>query len=807
MSEASGLIAVDGKRISHKDLARAMRLSVFAGSLGMLWMSLSVGLPLTMFMEAMGASGVMIGLLATVRLMSMTAQILGAILSEHVGSRKIVWAALALTHRALWIVPAILALMWSPAQWWVPVAVVVVVAGSDLLGNAAGAPWMSWMTDLIPAKTSGRFWGTRQSIVMAVSLGGLWLAGFILDSFQAGKGGSLLGFAVVFALATILGVADILVHLGVHEPRQRPANKSDSQWVRLLAPLRSRDFRQLTLAIGIWSMGLSMVGTFGIVYLKKDFSLSYSELASLTIAGALGSVLASYFIGKLVDRLGARISASLLFLTAPLTMLGYFFINADPVRWAGFEVSQVTLVIFAASILGGALFSGIGLCQIRLIGVLSDSTGRTMWLAVHFCLVGLLAALGPFVGGVVMDWFDAHPWPVTMPGGSPFSFFHAQILLFLVLAWAIALPLLLNTRTPILEMPFNSAVSEILLTNPLQVLRNFYNISVMTTGSTNRKRVTAAKKLGGTRSKLAVPDLIEKLDDPSLELQEEAIEALGMIGSPLAVDTLITKLDDPACLLAPQICRALRRAADPRSGDALLRHMESPDRETVIESVRALGAIGDRRAIPRLLDLIQSTRDKKLVAISGEALAALGELSAAYQIIPQMRELDNKALKRALALAAGDLLGEKERFYKLLILDSQTPGAGATKALDSLARFVKKHFPKATRQLETIAALDAAYSDRQIPLCAELLQHLGLHLIQFIHHLPLTLDPAGAMLNLMERDGKAAIGIWYLKVLNEEWIVTGEDARDPADILLGIHLVGSITSAAATKERLTKEAG
>ena len=800
-------MGVDGRRISNREIARSMRLSVLAGCLGMLWMSLSVGLPLTMFMEAIGASGVMIGLLTTVRLMCMAAQIPGAMLSEHMGSRKIVWATLAITHRALWVVPAILALLWSPNEHWVPFAVLAVITLSEALGNASGAPWISWMTDLIPSKTSGRFWGTRQSIVMAASVLGLWLAGFILDHFRNSEAAKvdLPGFAVVFGLAALMGILDIVIHLGVREPRPTPTDKTSSHLHRMLAPLRNRDFRQLTLAIGIWNMGFAMVATFGVVYLKKDFSLSYSELAALTVAGALGAVATGHFMGKLIDRLGARISAALLFLTAPLTMMGYFFINTSQIKWGSIAITQATLVIFSISIIGGALFSGIALCQIRLIGMLSNSNGRTMWMAIHSCLVGLLAAMGPVLGGVIMDWFTLHPWHFSIPGGCPFSFYQAQILLFFLLAWAVALPLILGIRTPMVEMPFNSAVSEMLLTNPLQVLRNFYNISVMSTGNTTQKRVTAAKNLGGIRSRIAVPDLIRKMDDPSMDLQEEAIEALGTIGTPEAVDTLIAKLDDPASLLAPQICRALRHAADIRAGDALIRQLGAPDRDTVSESVRALGAIGDRRAIPNLLELIRNTRDKKLIAVSGEALAALGELSAAYQIIPQIRELDNRAVKRALSLAVGDLLGEKERFYKLLILENETFGAGATKALNRLSRFVHKQFPKAIQQIETIESLENAFLDRKIPECADRLLHLGLHLIQFIHRLPLTNEPSLAMNNLIEQDRQAAIGIWYLKILSEQWIVSGKDTRDFTDILLGIHLIGSIT--ASCVENLKKTEG
>lgn len=759
----------------------------------MLWMSLSVGLPLTMFMEALGASGVLIGLITAVRLTSMAAQIPGAMLAEAMGSRKRVWAALALSHRALWFIPAGLALVAHTGEPWIPVVVVLAVTLSELLGNASGAPWLSWMTDLIPGRSSGKFWGNRQSVITAVSLGGLWLAGFLLDSYDGRQqSASLAGFAVVFALAAVLGLLDIIIHLGVPEPARAVVQKGTSIWGRLLAPVRSEAFRRLTLAVGVWSFGFAMVGTFGIVYLKKEFGLSYSELAALTVAGAVGSVVSSYFLGRLIDRVGSRISAGLLFLTAPLSMLGYFFIGEGFYEFAGYKVSSVTFVIFLTSIAGGALFSGVGLCQIRLLGVLSEASGRTMWMAVHACLIGLLAALGPLAGGVVMDWFTAHPIGWDLPGGIEFSFYHVQILIFLVVAWGVALPVLLSVRMPEGEMPFNAAVSEMLLTSPVQVVRNFYNISLMTTGATRRERAGAARKLGGTRTRLAVPDLVAKLDDPSLDLQEEAVEALGSIGSPQAVDALLARLYDPAALIAPQICRALRQAADPRAVDALIGQLTSADREVVIESVRALGVIGERRAILGILDLMKETRDSKLLAVSSEALALLGELSAAYRIIPQMRETESRALKQALSLALGDLLGEREVFYQLLILDRETSGTGASKALGRLARRIKKHFPRALRQLESIEELEAAYERDDIPKCSGLLLHLGLHLIQFIHRLQLTLDADQAMLNLMECDRQAGITVWYLKILDEPWMIHGRDARDSADILLGIHILTSL---------------
>jgi MFS family permease len=770
-----------------------MRLSVLAGCFGMLWMSLSVGLPLTMFLEAIGASGVMIGLITTVRLFSMSAQIPGAVLAEAVGSRKQVWAVMALLHRALWFVPAGLALFCDPDNAWIPLVVALVVTLSDILGHGASAPWLSWMTDLVPKRSSGRFWGTRQSIVTSVSLLGLWAAGFLLDLYPD-KDHGLFGFAVVFGLAGVFGIADILLHLGVQEPGAAVPQRSVSRLNRLLAPLQNMEFRRLTLSLGLWNFGFFMIATFGIVYLRKEFSLSYAELASLTVAGAVGSVISSHFLGKLIDRLGARISCALLFLTAPLTLSFYFFLNREIWNIGGIELSQVTILVFAASLAGGGLFSGIGLCQIRLVGLLSPPEGRTLWLAVHFSLVGILSAMGPLTGGVIMDWFDSRSLKMSLMGGVELSFYHVQILLFVFVAWAVALPLLLRVRTPVKEIAFNLAFSEIFLTSPVQVLRNFYNISLLNSGATRLERVRAARHLGGTRSLLAIPDLIDKLDDPSLDMREEAIEALGEIASPESLQPLIERLKEPGNWLAPQICRALRKARRAEAVDVLLAQLRCGEREVLLESVRALGAIGQRRAIPGILDLIRDTRDQKLLSVCGDALAALGELSVAWQIIPQLRETVSPTLKQALALALGDLLGEKERFYELLVVDRDAAGAGAAKALARLLRRVRRLFPKASRQIETIPEVEEAYMDCEWARAASLLLHLGLHLVQFKHRLHLTLDPEQAMQNLMELDRQAAIVVWYLKILNEPWWANGLDLRDGTDVLLGIHIVSALVN-------------
>ncbi len=778
-----------------------MRVSIAAGTFGNIWIVMSIGMPLTMFMEAMGASGFLIGLLMTVRLMAMTAQIPGAFISDRLGSRKRFWGIVALIHRGVWFAIAGAALLWKPEAGWLPALIISLVALSDILANAATSSWLSWLADLIPAKNAGKFWGRRQSIGMAASLLGMAFAGYTLDLFRNPTTNTTSpgGFALVFGIAAVFGLADILIHLRVKEPRPAPKPTDTGIFQRLLKPLRSRDFRLLTLSLGAWSFGGTMFAAFALVYFKRSFPVTYTHVAAVTVAGSLGSVATSYLFGALIDRLGPRVLCAILMLLSPLPAAAWFFVHPGNLTfhlpWFGpWTLPQVAAVQVLAGFFSGSLFSGLAPCQLRLAAALSQASGRTISMAMHWSLVGLIAGAGALTGGWIMDWWVAQGFSLTLPNGTAVSYLHIIVVIFALLAWTAALPLALAIRAPLDQVAFSDAVSRMLLTNPVNAIRNFYNLQIISASSPAHERAEAARRLGVRKSEMAVPELAEQLDDPAMTVQEEAIEALGSIGTPDAVEALLKKLDDPACDAVPQICRALRHCGDARCVEPLLRRLQGNDRESLSECARTLGKIGDRRAIPHLLNLITQNRDSKVLAASSEALAALGELSAAYQIIPQMRAVPNRMLKRALAVAAGDLLGKREAFYQLLIAEMEEAGSGAGKVIQDLTRIVKKQFPLAIRQLETLELIETAYHEGEVKRCAELQLHLGLHLVQFIHRLPLTLDPNNAMQNLLERDRRAAIGVWYLKICNEQWGTDGADTRDLTDILLGLHIILSFTS-------------
>ena len=134
----------------------------------------------------------------------------------------------AITHRALWFVLALLPFVWPQrACLREPLLLIFIVGLSDMLGQASTAPWLSWMADLLPPDRAGRFWGVRQRVLAVFLIVSSLLYGWLLDAGNRAPH-PLLGFTWVFVLTGLFGVADIVVHIRVIEPKPTPPRPGQS---------------------------------------------------------------------------------------------------------------------------------------------------------------------------------------------------------------------------------------------------------------------------------------------------------------------------------------------------------------------------------------------------------------------------------------------------------------------------------------------------------------------------------------------------------------------------------------------------
>jgi len=790
--------------LSDRLVRRGLRMNIMAGCLGTMWGAVALNMPYTMLLDALGANGVLQGLSSTLIQLMLVAQIPGAIFVESLRRRKPAWGALAIVHRVIWFIPACVA--WVHPHPPIGAHIVVAISAISMcFGNLPAAAWHSWMADLIPESSRGRFWSTRQMWVMVCFLVTMAGAGCVLDLIKpATPDGPLRGFALVFMLTAILGVADIVIHLGVPEPPPKRTPREHSLITRLIAPLHYPNFRRLGIAIGVWTFSCTLVGAFGQLYAKHVLHASYRELSAWSIASAIGTILASLGLGYLIDRLGARAVGAVMVVLAPAVGgLAWFLVTDTPLHLTlpligAVQTSWGVAVITVSSFLCAGLYSGVGLAHLSLLAVTAPERGRTLAMAVQWTMVGLISAGGPMLGGFIMDSFPKDGLSFCLLRNTHFHFIHALIILQVSIAWFIVLPILLRVRVAHERLTMIEAFNRIVLVNPLRFASGIYHARIMASPVTHARRARAVEAAGDVHAEVAIADLTARLADPSSDVREAAAQSLGRIGTSEAIDALVRTLQEPGGDLAVPVLRALYVCADRRATAAVLARLRDENIEAVREAARTLGAVGDPAAAPALSDLLHTTRNDAIALAASEALGRLGDVTAVYEILPRMRQAANPLMRRALAASIGDLLGEPDGFYRILTEEEHSHGAGITPLIKRLAADLRRRATPDQRAKTdaAVAALDRHYEARDLRPCVTAAYQLTGMLARRRHGVVDTGNARLFLAELNERDARFAVGAWYLAVLNGAFqrpdasLALGA-VRELEEVQLAIYILGS----------------
>jgi len=454
-------------------LRRAMRYNMIAGSLGMPWLAVALGMPLILWLEWIGARGWQIGLIVTIQQLMVIFQIPSAMLAERMVRHKNVWATLAIPHRLLWLVPAILSLTLAQDH---PQAAIYIMMGCVAVSGALGAAptplWFCWMGRLIPPEISGQFWGKRQAICMAMFMIAILIIGITLNHGESRN--PALAFAWVFAIVSLLGVIDIIVHyFGVPEPPNTdiPVRKLSLR-ERLTILFAQRNYMRFCFGMGVTMFAVGLSGSFIPVYLKRYYEFTYVHQSLMPVFGSIGAILAGLTLGRMIDRVGSRAVLLALVFAGPLSGTGWIFMTSDMAVVGSFSIPKALFVASGVHVIGGFLYGGIGVCQLQMVHGLTPPGQRLFGTAFFWVMIGLIAALGPLAGGSIVDFFDEHPLTLTLPTGDPVAFFHVLVLLHALVIWLIAFPLLRGLRLSDGEQQLRHHIMSIIPGNAFRAVVN-----------------------------------------------------------------------------------------------------------------------------------------------------------------------------------------------------------------------------------------------------------------------------------------------------------------------------------------------
>jgi MFS family permease len=379
---------------------------------GMVWTVMYVcilGVPLTGWALALGATAWQIGLLTTIPALMRLAQIVAPRLMRPGAGRKRM-ALLGLVGARVFNLPIMLLplVAWfapdlNPLLFWVLLGIVTVYNALDAIGVIG---WMSWATDVVPLAERGRYWARRGVLTGVVNLLVAPIVGGVLDIGRGWDAGPAwagqphpLIFALVFAVGT--GAGGITAWLLKNTPHA-PAAVAPTPGEGLLRPIRRAmsdpTLRRYITARTTWSFGFWLAMPFVNVYLLKTLGLDFTVVTLLTAGQTLLNLASLTLWGRAVDRWGCR-PAVIVSTALRATSLGLLalILPASPGMWP---------LLIGQVVLAGLGDAGLALSVSNLLMKLTPRADPAYFAAFN-TMTGLTAALGPLLASALLAWIGS----------------------------------------------------------------------------------------------------------------------------------------------------------------------------------------------------------------------------------------------------------------------------------------------------------------------------------------------------------------------------------------------------------------
>jgi MFS family permease len=346
-----------------------------------------------------GASNLILGLLAALPILAQVAQLptLGLLLRVH--DRRKVVVVTCFFGRSLLLGLALV--LFAQPRLLSGAVLLTFFAVSALLAVTATAAWNWWMRDLLPPETLGHFFGRRLKANTVAALLALLAAGWVLDQFgHAGRASD--GYALLFGLGALFGLAGLVFLARTPHPEPPPSPPARRSLHILNDTLKQPSTRRLSLAFAAVATSVTFALPFVAVFLLRSLGYSYVIVTALTALSQLAYIAGLRGWGHLSDNHGNR--------AVLLLSIGLLAVVQAGWAAAGWHPGW-TMLAWAALLhfLAGYATGGVDLGGTNLLLRSAPREGAPAHLAAVSLGRALLAGLGTIAAGALWDLLGSGP--------------------------------------------------------------------------------------------------------------------------------------------------------------------------------------------------------------------------------------------------------------------------------------------------------------------------------------------------------------------------------------------------------------
>ncbi len=542
------------------------------------------------------------------------------------------------------------------------------------LAKAFGETAMTaWQQELIPDMIRGKFAALTAIIQLTVNAATIFIGGWIIGLMNG-----LTPYMILISAGLVVGVLSAWCYSFM--PGGAPIASYHGNMAHFKqmydALVKDRNYFKYILGMTLVFIGFCVATTFVPLFMKNEVGLSAKVVIWLDIASFLGGIASSYLWGWAADRYGSKP----VMLMGPLTMMLFPFICFVMPRGSPISVIPAMMVPFIYGAAGMAWNLGLG----RYLYVTAmPSEKKTPYTAVYYAGLNLAAAIGIASSGILLKL-------TSNIRGSVLGFPIDPYLPIFAIGMIITLAGMgvISTLQRGADMPTLEFVSMFIKGNPLSAFRALFRYRY---AKHEHARIRVLYHLACSRSPLNDREIIESLQDPSLNVCLEAITVIAMRKTkPELVNALEPLLRCHRSPLRVAAARALGQMAAKTSIPILREILGSNDSTLRCAVARSLSLLGDTESIESIAQLLNQENDLDAQVTYAYALGRLKARQYTTDLLHVLANCKNADLRREATLAVAMLEGDEMDYITLWRQLHADYTTGAAQVLWSVRRSAEK---------------------------------------------------------------------------------------------------------------------
>ena len=370
----------------------SIRRSLYYSILDGLFTAMMLGVSdtyLVPYSIALGATSTQIALLASVPMLVATLlQLQSARVTELIGSRTKLIRFVVFFHALSWAPIILIPFIFSKlgrmvlAPWALIAAVIVYMS----FGAFAVPAWQSLMSDYIPVKKRGQYFGWRNRLQGLVTVTISVSAGLVLHFF--GKD-SLAGFVFIFIFAMGCRFYAWVCLTRMAEPFRHTTHDEYFSFADFLKGLKTSHFARFVVFVSLVSFSANVSGPLLPAFLLRDLGFGYATYMFIIASAALSGFLSLWLWGKYGDLYG----------NVRVLKVACWGIAVTPLFWM---ISRHPAYLFFVQLFAGSVWAGFNLLVTNFLMEAVSPERRIRSISYFNVMNSFFVFFGASLGGLVI---------------------------------------------------------------------------------------------------------------------------------------------------------------------------------------------------------------------------------------------------------------------------------------------------------------------------------------------------------------------------------------------------------------------